>query len=179
MIEHGWILLARHGATSWSSRRYCGTSDPPLGATGRAQATELASQLASWPAAERPTHLISSPRRRALQTAKAIATALGIGVAVDDRWAETDFGAIEGLTFEELEARHPELARRIAEGDVAIDWPGGERHDDLVRRVTNALHAVPDRALVVTHGGPIRVATGEPLEPGGLRRGARRVPVTP
>jgi broad specificity phosphatase PhoE len=154
------IVLVRHATTAWSGRRYCGRSDPPLTAAGRAEAVALAHRLA--PTLDSDVRLVSSPARRATATAAAIAAALGdIEIQLDPRWMETDFGDVEGLGFGELAARHPELAQAILDGTTAIDWPGGETAAALTARVASALHDLADATrsvVVVTHGGPILYA---------------------
>jgi broad specificity phosphatase PhoE len=158
----GDIVLVRHAPTAWTGHRYCGVSDPPLDAAGRAVAARLAGELV--PSLRSGTRLASSPFRRAYETAMAIAAVAGIAeIAVDDRWRETDFGIAEGLTFEELERAAPGLAERLAAGETWIDWPDGERAEDLATRVTAAWRDVvaADRdAIVVSHGGPLRIAIG-------------------
>jgi ribonuclease H / adenosylcobalamin/alpha-ribazole phosphatase len=154
------IVLVRHATTAWSGRRYCGRSDPPLTAAGRAEAVALARRLA--PTLDPDTRLVSSPARRATATAAAIAAALGdIEIQLDPRWMETDFGDVEGLGFDELAARHPELAEAILDGTTEIDWPGGEAAAALTARVASALQELADAdrpVVVVTHGGPIMYA---------------------
>jgi broad specificity phosphatase PhoE len=154
------IVLVRHASTIWSGRRYCGRSDPPLTPAGKAEAVALARRLA--PTLHPATRLISSPARRARATAAAIASALGdIAIQLDPRWMETDFGAVEGLGFDEVAPRHPELAAAILDGTTAIDWPGGETAAALTTRVAIALQELADAGrpvVVVTHGGPILYA---------------------
>ena len=154
------IVLVRHASTAWSGRRYCGRSDLPLTAAGRAEAVALAHRLA--PTLDPDTRLVSSPARRATATAAAIASELGdIEIQLDPRWLETDFGDVEGLGFDEIAAHHPELAAAILDGTTAIDWPGGETAAALTARLASAWHELADAgrpAVVVTHGGPILYA---------------------
>lgn len=154
MVE---IVLVRHGSTAWSGRRYCGKSDPPLSAAGRAEVTALAERLASSLAGD--SRLISSPSRRAMATAEAIAAACGgLQIERDERWQEIDFGLAEGRTFEDLETIAPAIAAALAAGTANIDWPGGETSSSLEARVAEAwteLVAVGRRSIVVTHAGPI------------------------
>ena len=70
------IILVRHASTAWTGRRYCGRSDPPLNAAGRAAAADLARELATTLAPG--TRIVTSPSRRAQATATAIASAAGI-----------------------------------------------------------------------------------------------------
>jgi probable phosphoglycerate mutase len=151
------VVLVRHAATAWSGVRYCGTSDPSLSQGGLDAATRLAATLRGFTSGAR---VITSPLRRAIQTAELIAQGLGGPLVVDDRWRETDFGDAEGLTFDEVQQRWPVLAASLLAGDAAIDWPGGERHRDLVARVESVwadLTAADDPrgSIVVAHGGPI------------------------
>jgi broad specificity phosphatase PhoE len=151
------ILLARHASTAWSGRQYCGRSDPPLSALGRAEASALAGRLAS--SLVPGTRIISSPARRALATAGAIAAAGGgLPIERDERWQEIDFGLAEGRTFDELEMIAPATAAAILAGATDIDWPDGEASVSLAARVAAAwdeLVAVGRSAIVVTHAGPI------------------------
>ena len=69
----GRIALVRHTPTSWSGHRYCGVSDPGLGALGRRLAARSAAELAPLLAAD--VRLVTSPRRRAIETMAALALA--------------------------------------------------------------------------------------------------------
>jgi broad specificity phosphatase PhoE len=154
------VVLVRHAATAWSGVRYCGRTDLPLTASGAAAAEALGLALAS--SLPSSTQVVSSPLLRALETARAIATAIGAaGFTLDERWSETDFGAVEGLTFAELQAAHPRIAEQVAGGDTGIDWPEGETAAALRDRVEEAwrdLAAATGHWVVVSHGGPLRIA---------------------
>jgi broad specificity phosphatase PhoE len=173
------VLLVRHAETAWTGIRFCGTSDPPLSDLGRLAADRLAESVAGT--VPRGTVIVSSPSRRAIETASRIGEGIGAPVAIDSRWREVDFGAAEGLTFEEVAERWPAHAARLLEGETSIDWPEGEREADLGARVEAALRGLPPSpcAIVVSHAGPIRLAIAitlgiaperiPPLAPGGLR----------
>jgi len=187
----GELILVRHASTDWSGRRYCGRTDVLLNAAGAAAADRLGSLLAreSVPA----VNVVTSPLRRARQTADAILAALSAAtLQVDDRWAETDFGIAEGLTYGELEVVAPDVARQLAAGVFAVDWPDGEPASAFADRVLAGLDDVADDPLptvVVTHGGPLRLAIAAilgqdpgrtaPPEPGELWRVPARRLATP
>jgi broad specificity phosphatase PhoE len=156
------LILVRHAETEWSGRRYCGRTDLPLTATGEAAAERLGRDLAT--SLGPPLRIITSPLLRARQTAAAIASATASdGFVVDDRWAETDFGRAEGLTYDDLKAVLPELAARLVNRDATVDWPGGETAAALRARIEAAwsdLIALPGSVVVVSHGGPLRIAIG-------------------
>ena len=154
------IVFVRHARTSWSGRRYCGHSDPALDAVGRRGAAALAESLA--PTLARDVLIVSSPARRARQTADALAMATGVDrVEIDERWWEVDCGVAEGRTFDELVTIEPELAAALARGETRIDWPGGETSTEFVARIDAAWTSLLARdrpAVVVSHAGALRHA---------------------
>ena len=154
------VVLVRHGATTWSGRRYCGRSDPPLSAAGLSAAVSLAAALA--PTLTSDVQILTSPARRALQTAAALAAAARVdNVEVDRRWREADFGVAEGRTFEELAVLEPDLADALARGYTEIDWPGGETAEELRVRIAAAWTAIIARGrptVVISHAGSLRHA---------------------
>ena len=163
------IMLVRHASTSWSGRRYCGRSDPPLSDAGRRAAATLAATLIGE--LPRDTRIVTSPSRRARQTADAIASAAQLAVPeIDARWMEADFGAMEGRTFETLATEYPDLASAILAGTTAVDWPRGETAIAFATRVAAAWQAATRTlrpTVVVSHAGPIRLAltlAGHPPE---------------
>jgi broad specificity phosphatase PhoE/ribonuclease HI len=158
------LILVRHGATEHSAQlRFSGRNDLALDAAGQAQAAALAARPFGDVAA-----IVSSPLRRAQQTAQAIADKLGLPVSVDDRFTELDFGAFEGLGPAEARERFPaELGAWYASEDAAP--PQGESFADLARRVRRGRDAVvaahPDRTVVVvTHVTPIKVLVRAALD---------------
>jgi broad specificity phosphatase PhoE len=152
------VALVRHASTAWSGRRYAGRSDPSLDAAGRAAAAALGRDFLDTIGPS--GRIVSSPLRRALETAEAIAVATGAPITLDARWQEADVGAIEGLTFLDIAERWPDLARRLADGETDIDWPGGETAAAFEARVRAAWSAIADDdrpTVVVAHAGPLRL----------------------
>jgi broad specificity phosphatase PhoE len=154
------LILVRHAETAWSGRRFCGRTDLPLTDVGRVTAERLGLELAGSLTAT--VRIVASPRLRARETAAAIVAAgIADGYEVDDRWAETDFGVAEGLTWDELARALPDVAARLLEGDAQVDWPGGETAAALHARVRAACYELidePESVVVVSHGGPLRIA---------------------
>jgi alpha-ribazole phosphatase len=157
------LYLIRHGETAGNvERRYVGHSDPPLSERGHAQAQALADRLAQVPL----TAVLSSDLLRAQATARAIAAPHGLTVRTDSLLRECHFGAFEGLTYEEIAARHHEPLQAWLADPEQVAPPGGETLAQVRRRVAAAL-PLQDGAAVVTHGGPLRallsVWTGRPF----------------
>lgn len=154
------VYLVRHPATDWSGVRYAGRTDVPLNAEGRRRGAVVASELTARIGGR--VGVVSSPLGRAREAARQIADACCAPLSIDSRWREVDFGLVEGATFEELAASRPALADRLLRGDRTVDWPGGERWNELRARVASAwsdlLDEPFDLGVVVSHGGPIAIA---------------------
>jgi broad specificity phosphatase PhoE len=150
------LLLVRHGETDWNrDQRWQGHSDPPLNERGREQARALAATL------ESPDRIYASDLARARDTAAILAERLRVPVTLDERLRERGFGAWEGLTMAEIEARFAadHTRWRAGEGAGAVD---AEPFETFAERVGSFLHEVLERhpdedVLIVAHGGTIRV----------------------
>jgi len=156
--------LLRHGQTPMSvQKRYSGRTDAPLTEVGVQQAAAAAKRLASAGL----DVIVTSPLRRTVQTAQAVAAVTGAAVVTDDGFRETDFGAWEGLTFAEVRERWPaEISAWLADPDVAP--PGGESFTDVSARVTEALDRVlaaraGQTVLIVSHVTPIKMLVAAAL----------------
>ncbi len=153
------MLLLRHGETEHTvEMRFSGRNDLPLTPAGRAQAEAAARRLASYDGIDA---VVTSPLRRAHETAAVVAKELGTDAVDEPGLAEMDFGDWEGLTFAEVRDQWPsQLDEWLASPDVAP--PGGESFTEVTRRVRRArdrlLSAHPGRTLlVVSHVTPIKV----------------------
>lgn len=162
------LLLLRHGQTEMSvHNRYSGRGDPELTDLGQVQAAAAAARLAAVPDV---AAVLSSPLRRARQTAAAVAEATGAPLVVRDGLIETDFGAWEGLTFTEARDRDPALhARWLGSEDVAP--PRGESFAVVARRIATERAAVVEEfagatVVLVTHVTPIKMLLRDALQGG-------------
>ena len=140
-----------------------GQLDVPLDDTGREQAIAAASALA----ATLPYAVVSSDLSRALDTARLVAAAAGLPVAVDQRLRELDLGSWQGLTSEQARDSHPDEHADWRAG-VDVRRGGGETYAEAGARAMAAMLSVdlpPGRTLVaVTHGGTARAAVAALLE---------------
>ncbi|WP_236796020.1 bifunctional RNase H/acid phosphatase [Amycolatopsis sp. GM8] len=154
------LLLLRHGQTEMSvDRRYSGRGDVPLTELGREQAAAAAKRLATMAGGE-PMPVVTSPLTRTLQTAQAVADAIGTRVETNQGLIETDFGEWEGMTFREAGERDPDLHGRWLR-DASMPPPGGESFDAVYRRVLVARDELIDAyggqtVVVVSHVTPIK-----------------------
>jgi len=135
-----------------------GQLDTPLDAFGVRQAHLLAERVADEIEAD---VLISSPLQRALVTAQIVGQRLNLEPIIVPELSEMDFGILEGLTIDRIEAEHPEIAAGMNDAtDDDFGWPGGETRRGFHVRVFRAFQAIladfPDkRVIVVAHGGVI------------------------
>jgi broad specificity phosphatase PhoE len=108
--------------------------------------------VAGIAAAER---VIASPLRRTQETAGF----LGPPVFLDERWAEIDYGELEGMTLSDV----PADVWATWRADPAWAPPGGESLTDVGARVRAACVDLADEAstrdvVVVSHVSPIKAA---------------------
>jgi broad specificity phosphatase PhoE len=163
------LVFVRHGETAWNAaRRFQGQSDVPLSLRGQAQAAALARALCNVPF----THAYSSDLIRALETARAIVAGRDLPIVTDVRLREFDFGEWEGLTWNEIVVRWPELERRLPTQARLYEPIGGETFEHVVARVRAFLDELLDNsavkyALVATHAGALHAAM-EVLRPEGF-----------
>lgn len=150
------LIFIRHAQSTWNeARRWQGLANPPLADAGRRQAALLAHRLMNW----KIDHLYTSDLARAAETAEIVGAALGLKAIPDSLWRERGFGALEGLTSEEIEARFPEVWASRMVGPIS-GVPGAEPQSDVIARsiaaCTNLLtHHVGETVAVVSHGGMI------------------------
>jgi broad specificity phosphatase PhoE len=128
------IVTIRHGTTTFAHRHViAGRLDVPLSEQGIAASVRLRGRLD----AIAPDVVVSSPLRRALDTAM-LATGLA-EEAIDVRPScmERDYGRMQGLEPEEIAALEPPV-RYIAVGgyEHSLDPPGGETFPELRARAT-------------------------------------------
>jgi len=149
LVRHAQPLRVDEGGVD-------GVADPGLSAAGRAQAE----RLAAWLAVDAPDAVLTSPLRRARETAAPLADQLGLPVEVVDGLAEYDAAAGEYIPIEELRAAKDERWYATIEGRWA-DVGGVDPHE-FQARVVPAVEALiarhPGRRVAVfTHGGVLNV----------------------
>ncbi len=151
------LLLIRHAETDMAGR-FCGHSDPELNQRGRQQLAGVVDRLSEYAI----RRIYTSDLRRARQTAEAIASHFGIGFEVRPGLREIHFGRWEGLSWSEIEACDPVLAKSWAERYPNSTAPGGESLQQFERRVraeSAFLFAAATECpvAVVAHAGFMRV----------------------
>ena len=149
------IHFVRHGQTAHNrDGRLQGRVDLALSELGVQQADLVASRFAGATIAS----VVSSPLRRARDTAAAIAAVVGCEADIDDRLLELDYGEWDGRPLAEIPGER--WAAWIA--DPSFAPPGGESLVSVTARVESFCrdHAEADRAqtIAVSHVSPIKAA---------------------
>lgn len=153
MVARVQLLLIRH-ALPLRSQPGEG-ADPELSDVGVEQAQRLPEALGRHPIAR----VLSSPQRRAQQTAQPVADALGLPVEVDDRLAEYDRDLAHYVPIEQIREEFPDEWERLARGHL----PSGVDEKAFVARVFAAIDDAvasgdhDDTVALFSHGGVINV----------------------
>jgi probable phosphoglycerate mutase len=160
------MYLVRHAAPeAWSAGRLIGRTDVPLSPEGRLGADRLAAAFADLDVAA----VHASPLRRAADTARPIAAAVGRDVTPCPGLAEIDFGAFEGRTPDEIALADPERYARWMAAPEAVRFPRGESYAEVRARAVPAVEDIARRhedgtAIVVAHAGTIRIVLAAALD---------------
>jgi broad specificity phosphatase PhoE len=149
------LILVRH-ALPLRMHSVEQTADPELTDHGWLQAAALADFLGA-----EPVHaIVSSPMIRAQQTARPLATALGLPVQIEPDLAEFDAGGCSYVPFHELREADPVQWAQMARGDV----PDHVDLDAFRARVVVALERIAEEhpgrqsVAVFCHAGVINAA---------------------
>lgn len=159
MSELAGLLLVRHGQSIGNvavDRAHASgahrldldhrDADTPLSDVGVGQSRAVGSWLGTLPEDARPTVWLTSPYRRAADTAAAALDAAGgitrngrtegATLLTDERLRERDLGILDGFTGRGIRERYPEEAeRRDRIGKFYYRPPGGESWTDVLLRV--------------------------------------------
>ncbi|MCI8637796.1 MAG: histidine phosphatase family protein [Coprococcus sp.] len=145
------LIWIRHFATKGNrERRYIGATDEPL------DRAALPEKLRVYPKAEQ---VVISPMQRCRETAQIIYP--GVPVHVCGAFRECDFGDFEGKNYEEL--KDDIRYQRWLDSKGTLPFPGGEGHEDFIRRCVLGMEEIMRRLLTekcvraafVVHGGTI------------------------
>ena len=138
MVE---IILIRHGETEWNAAEmFRGRADVPLSGAGLKQARLLGEYLRG----EKIDVIYSSPLRRAVETAEAVAGYHGLTVNIVDNLNDFDFSSWQGLTLEEVKEKYGEIYQDWLDTPEQMKIPGGESLEDVKNR---ALPFVQDAVM--------------------------------
>ncbi|OYT72192.1 MAG: alpha-ribazole phosphatase [Chloracidobacterium sp. CP2_5A] len=151
------LLLLRHGKTDNPEQRCYGWRDVPLHPQGHEQMRRRAAEFQPLDVAA----IATSDLARAVASARYFAHRRSLSVQPYAALREIHFGAIEGLTFREVEARYPATATEWVSSPSTVRFPQGECFADVQARVTPWIESwlrvwAGATTLLVTHSGVMR-----------------------
>jgi|GEM_PF-103885 len=149
------ICILRHGETDWNAQgRLQGKEDIPLNENGRQQAERCGPALRHCE--EKWDAIVTSPLKRAKETALIIAEILGIAyVFEDENLSERDYGKASGLFPEERRARFPD-------GNFEDMEPWESLRDRVYGAVIKSAEKMyPKNIIIVSHGSAINSVLAE------------------
>ena len=151
-----YLYLVRHGKSEGNVvRTFHGWTDYPLIELGHQQAREVAEKLKDVPF----TRCCASDLQRAWITAGYCLEGRGIAAEACPDLREHNCGDIEGLTWEEMDAKYPLIRDGIMTNWMQVTPPGGESPREMrqrVRRCINDIIARGEDTLVVAHNGTLQ-----------------------
>jgi broad specificity phosphatase PhoE len=154
------LILVRHGRPDEDGAET--PNNPPLNEVGWRQAQATARLLGS----EGITRIVTSPLRRARETAEPLAKGLRLAIETIDLWAEADRGASRYRSTETLRADGGEAWSRFLADPIG--YLGGDPasfRDGVLAALdaTVAKEAPTARVAVFTHGLPINIVLAHAL----------------
>ncbi|ORU01199.1 Alpha-ribazole-5'-phosphate phosphatase [Anaerovibrio sp. JC8] len=161
--------LIRHGESEGNCHGgYYGRTDTLLTEEGKRQACERAAELTKLlkgRTGERLT-IFSSPLQRAFKTACILEEQLAVpcNIEVLPDLTEINFGAWEGLAYEDIQRDYPEECARWHADWINFSFPEGESFRQFYDRIEGCwqilkkkIEASDSDAVVVSHGGVLKV----------------------
>jgi len=128
MVE---VILVRHGETDLNAGEiFRGRVDVDLNEEGMKQAELLGDYLGG----EKIDLVYSSPLKRAVKTAEAIARPHNLEVNVVENLIDFNYGEWQGIPLREIREKYGELYRDWEDTPEQVRVPGGESLEDVRRR---------------------------------------------
>ncbi len=147
------ILFVRHGeSVDDIEDRYGGSADFDLTEKGKSQVLESAKKIASLD--EKFEIILSSPLKRASQSAEVISKELGLKVEIFEYLKERNLnGVLTGLVRSEAKVKYPVVVETHNRWEY-VD--GSERTEDFITRMRNGIKYLLkmeyNSLVAVTHG---------------------------
>ncbi|XP_041459508.1 6-phosphofructo-2-kinase/fructose-2,6-bisphosphatase-like isoform X3 [Lytechinus variegatus] len=145
------IYLTRHGESKHNQKGRIG-GDANLSERGWAYSKALGEYMSSQNLQD--LKVWTSRLKRTVQTASSIDVAIEQWKSLD----ELDAGVCDGLTYEEIQARHPEEFALRDQDKFHYRYPMGESYQDLVARLEPVIMELERQknVLVICHQGVMR-----------------------
>ncbi len=149
-MDHFYFV--RHGQTVWNvENKICGATDIELTELGHQQAIETGKRILEE--GIKADIILTSPLKRAFETARHISEMTGIPMRVEQRLIEQNFGRYESTPRDgaEFHEAKKELASRFTSGESMLQ---------VAQRIYNLLDDVKasdKECILVAHNGIVRI----------------------
>ncbi len=150
------VFITRHGQTEWNALgKIQGRQDIELNEVGKKQASTTGEKIKN----EKINIIITSPLKRARETAEIINKQLNVEIIEDDRLIERDYGELEGINkfkLKEKKVQYPEIDY-VCNYIKDVDIFNMETMQNLCTRIYKCLDEITEKynnknVLIVTHG---------------------------
>ena len=160
------MYIQRHGESEANEQRVysCVKLDPSITENGRKQIESLLDYYSGLDLRA----VITSPSKRAIETAEIIALHLGIPITIDNALHEVDMGDLEGKPQDEEEniKLFTSVIDNWLKGDKTAKFPNGESYVDIKERIDHVTksYLVDDSILLVAHATFFACLMGQKLK---------------
>lgn len=145
------IAIVRHSHTSYNIKgemgRFCGSSDPVITERGVMESKQIGQFLKG----KGYKRIISSPLKRAIQTAELINKIIDLPISTNSDLREIDYGVWEGLTKREIENQYSEDFAKFNIDPFSFTPPKGENPVNALIRFKTAFIELEEDSIVITH----------------------------
>lgn len=159
------VYLLRHGETEGNVKgSYSGITDTPLTELGKQQAVDAHLRFEDI----KFDVVVSSPLSRALDTARVFTDTK---ILTNEGLKEMNFGLFEGMTYDEIQEKYPEEAKKWAGTTKGYTFPEGESLNSFYDRVIKVYQDIiennqVENLLIVAHSGVIKSILAEEISEG-------------
>jgi len=153
------LYFIRHAESEANKTRILASRMPfGLTADGKADSLKIAAEFRELTQIDR---IISSPLRRAMETAQSFSDTFDVGIEIEDRITEQELGIFSGMNYDEVK-NYPDYQQDSLQ---RWDWQppgGGESYSIIADRVCSFLSDIEketglNRILIVTHAVALRL----------------------
>ena len=159
------LLVMRHGKPAKQAHGRCyGRIDAELSLEGQEQLHKRIAFLCSL----KPDVLYTSTSKRTIDSAQIIGRELNLDPMPCEELCEINFGAFEGLSYQDIESSYPQEYKMWMEDPTAVKFPRGESFEEMKERVLGFLASlfrvhVGQTVLILSHGGVNRIVLANAL----------------
>lgn len=162
------ITFIAHGATIHSDENRISDKEkyPPLNGAGEEEMQNICDWLEKR--GVKNDKIYTSPSLRAIQSADMVAKVYQDDFIILKDLLPRQYGVISGLSYDEIEEKYPDLAKKMYEKSEDFCPEGGESIEEFDARVKNLIKRIVEknignRIIIVTHPDVIQAAVASAI----------------